>query len=101
MSADPEDFTDDLIGPDDPVGPATQIGVICAILTYLSKTTTGHGIDLCTAVGIDAANAVLSAANLVMEELRKPGRDAVEDHCGEHMVSPDDADFTPPRRPQV
>ena len=74
MSADPEEFTDDLIGePDDEsAGPATQIGIVCAILTYLSKTTTGHGIDLCTSVGIDTANAVLAAANLVMAELRKP-----------------------------
>ena len=74
MIADPEDFDDDF--DDDinaePTGPATQIGVMCAILTYLSKTTDDHGIDLYTSVGIGVANAVLAAANLVMAEVRKP-----------------------------
>ena len=98
MSADPEDFTDDYHGPR---RPATQIGLVCAVLAYLERTADGGEIDLNNTVGVGLANAVLAAANLVMEELRKPGRDAVEDHCGEHMVSPDDADFTPPRRPQV
>ena len=64
MSAD-----DDTDG-DEPAGPATQIGLICAILTYLDRKN-GGVIDLNNTVGVGLANAVLAAANAVITELRR------------------------------
>lgn len=96
MSADPEDFDDEVNA--EPAGPATRIGLMCAILTYIDRHEGGE-IDLCRPRGVDLANAVIAAANLVMAELRKPA-EVEPDTCGQHMVSVDDADFVPPRRPK-
>ena len=76
MSGDPEDFDDDTNA--EPAGPATQIGVLCAILKYLETTGDCARLDLGATVGRDLANAALTAANLVMAEVRKSASDAGE-----------------------
>ena len=72
MSADPEDFTDDLIGPDDPVGPPTPAGLMNAIFDYLEGTDPGEiapGPDDPARLG----DAVEAAAALVLAEVRRIG----------------------------
>ena len=48
----------------EPVGPATQIGIVCAILEYLAKT------DDCARPNARQSNAVIAAANDIMDQLR-------------------------------
>ena len=72
MSADPEDFTDDLIGPDEPAGPPTPAGLMNAIFDYLEGTDPGEiapGDDDPARLG----DAVEAAAALVLAEVRRVG----------------------------
>ena len=66
MSGDPEDFDgDDLPYDDDrPVGPATQVGLVCAVFAYLAKTDDGRTPNA------RQQNAVINAANDIMAQLR-------------------------------
>jgi hypothetical protein len=68
MTGDPDDFDDDINA--EPAGPATQIGLVCAILGYLAKT------DDCANANTRQQNAVIAAANEIMRELGSPHRPA-------------------------
>ena len=62
MSGDPEDFAAEFAPPR---RPATQIGLMVAILDYLGRTSDD-------AVDVPLGRAVLEAADAVLAELRRP-----------------------------
>ena len=60
MSGDPEDFAEYLTPPR---RPATQIGLMCAVLDYLNRTSDN-------VVDVELGRAVLEAADAVLGQLR-------------------------------